>query len=409
MHKTTNPALRRRLTLPLVTLYGLGNILGAGVYVLIGKVAGEAGYFAPVSFLMAGIIAAITAFSFAELSSRYPLSGGEAVYVQKAFDVKQLSLTVGLLIIITGIVSAATLTRGFLGYLQVFIVLPDWLVILCLLALLGLIAIWGIFESVSAAALFTLIEIGGLIFILFIAAPAWEQLPQRLAQFTPGWQIDQWSGIVGGAFLAFYAYVGFEDMVNVAEEVKQPQRNLPIAILLALGLATVLYLLVEVSALLVLSPSQLSQTAAPLATLYEAVNGNKPWLIAVISLFAVVNGALIQIIMASRVCYGLARLHWLPYFLSAVNARTQTPVYATFLVTSLIMLAAIWLPIETLARTTTYLLLIVSSLINLALVRIKRRQESVSDIFEVSIGIPITGFFVSVIFLSAQTISLLLD
>jgi APA family basic amino acid/polyamine antiporter len=409
MHKTTNPALRRRLTLPLVTLYGLGNILGAGVYVLIGKVAGEAGYFAPVSFLMAGIIAAITAFSFAELSSRYPLSGGEAVYVQKAFDVKQLSLTVGLLIIITGIVSAATLTRGFLGYLQVFIVLPDWLVILCLLALLGLIAIWGIFESVSAAALFTLIEIGGLIFILFIAAPAWEQLPQRLAQFTPGWPIDQWSGIVGGAFLAFYAYVGFEDMVNVAEEVKQPQRNLPIAILLALGLATVLYLLVAVSALLVLSPSQLSQTAAPLATLYEAVSGNKPWLIAVISLFAVVNGALIQIIMASRVCYGLARLHWLPYFLSAVNARTQTPVYATFLVTSLIMLAAIWLPIETLARTTTYLLLIVSSLINLALVRIKRRQESVSDIFEVSIGIPITGFFVSVIFLSAQTISLLLD
>ena len=324
--------LKRSISLPLICLYGLGNILGAGVYVLIGKVAGEAGNLAPLSFFLASLIAGITAFSFAELSSRYPLSAGEAVYIQKGFGIRQLSLTVGLLIVATGIVSSATIAKGFVGYLDVFIQLPDWAVICALLCLLALIAIWGISESVLAAALFTLLEIGGLLLILWVAAPAWEQLPSRLSEEGPNLSSASLGGLFSGAFLAFYAYVGFEDMVNVAEEVKDPRRNMPIAILLALAVATVLYILVAISSLLVLSPAQLSQSDAPLATIYESITGTNPWLISLVSLFAVINGALIQIIMGSRVCYGLSQQNWLPASIGKVNSKTRTPINATLIV-----------------------------------------------------------------------------
>ena len=413
--KTT---LRRSLSLPLITLYGLGNILGAGVYVLIGKVAGEAGYGAAGAFLIASVIAGITAFSFAELSSRFPLSAGEAVYVQNGFHIQKLSLTVGLLIVLTGVVSAATIAKGFVGYLDVFVVLPHALVIICLLAILGLVATWGIFESVSTAAVFTILEIAGLLLILYVAAPALQEFPQRAHEFVPVLNASTFSGLIGGAFLAFYAYVGFEDMVNVAEEVKNPEKNMPIAILIALLCATVLYLLIAVSSLLVLSPLQLSQSEAPMASIYQAMTGNKPWLISMLSLFAVVNGGLIQIIMASRVCYGLAQQNWLPAILGIVHARTQTPANATVLVTVLIAIAALWLPIEVLANITTYLLLIVFSLVNLALVNIKRREKNAIAIeeagyppapsFRTPIAVPMLGFVICFGFVLAQSLALLL-
>lgn len=397
--------LRRSLSLPLVCLYGLGNILGAGVYVLIGKVAGEAGYFTPVAFMLAAVIAGITAFSFSELSSRYPVSAGEAVYVQEGFGVQKLSLFVGLLIALTGIVSSATIAKGFVGYLGVFIELPSALVIIVLLLFLGLVAIWGILESVSMAALLTLLEIGGLILILSVATPDFDVLMSRKSEFLPGLQFESWVGIFGGGFLAFYAYVGFEDMVNVAEEVKNPRRNLPIAILGALVLATVMYIAVAVSALLVLEPGALNESDAPLADVYELATGSNPWLISVVSLFAVINGALVQIIMASRVCYGLANKKWLPSFMATVNRKTQTPIFATVVVTVSIIVAALWLPIETLASMTTSLLLFVFILVNIALLRIKRRAEPEDDVFEVNILFPLTGALLCALFLGVQFFS----
>ena len=272
----SNPVLRRSLSLPLVCLYGLGNILGAGVYVLVGKVAGEAGYLAPVAFLLASEIAGVTAFTFAEPSSRYPLSAGEAVYVQQGIGIKNLSFAVGLLIILTGIVSAATIANGFTGYLAVFIELPDWLVIIGLLFSLCLIAIWGIAESVGAAALFTLLEVGGLILILYVVAPAFVDLPLRQFDFIPDTNTDTWPGIFSSAFLAFYAFICFEDMVNVAEEVKNPRRNMPLAILFAVLFATVLYIAIAICALLVLTPAELNQSDAPLASVYERATNSNP-------------------------------------------------------------------------------------------------------------------------------------
>lgn len=404
---TNKPQLRRSLNLPLVTLYGLGNILGAGVYVLIGKVAGEAGYLAPLSFILASLIAGITAFSFCELSSRYPVSAGEAAYVRNGFNIPGLSLWVGLLIILTGVVSAATIAKGFSGYLGVFIQLPEQLVVGGLLVLLCLVCLSGIAQSVSVAAVFTLLEVGGLLLILYVSAPALATLPQAMDRFSQPLQADALMGVFGGAFLAFYSYIGFEDMVNLAEEVKEPRRTLPIAILLALFIASAIYVLLALNSMLVLTPTELGESSAPLADIYRTVTGGNPWFISIVSLFAVVNGALIQIIMGSRVGYGLAKQGLIPAVFSQVNSKTQTPVLSTLVVTSLIVVAGLWLPIETLAKTTTYLLLVLFCIVNLALIRIKRRQDTPPEVFSVSMLVPIAGFSSCFLFLSIQTWSVL--
>lgn len=187
-------SLKRSLTLPLVTLYGLGNILGAGIYVLIGKVAGEAGFATPHSFLLASLIAGITAFSYAELASRFPLSAGEAVYVQEGLRIRKVSVIVGILIIATGIVSAATITRGFVGYLQIFIQVPDNVAMVTLLVLLGSLAAWGITQSVATAAIFTLLEVVGLFLILGVTLP---EIPQYIPRANSAPDIA-WTGIIGG-------------------------------------------------------------------------------------------------------------------------------------------------------------------------------------------------------------------
>jgi amino acid transporter len=208
-----------------------------------------------------------------------------------------------------------------------------------------------------------------------------------------------------GAFLAFYAFIGFEDMVNVAEEVRQPERNLPRAILLALLISSVLYLLVSLAAITSLPADRLSAADAPLAVLYEFVTGREPVMITLISMLAVVNGALIQIIMASRVCYGMARQRWLPACFGQVYPRTQTPVMATVTVAALVLLAALWFPIEVLAKATSFFLLIVFALVNLSLWRLKRHSgKGGDDTFCVPLWVPVTGFFASIVFVVLQAV-----
>jgi len=399
-------SLRRALSLPLVTFYGLGNILGAGIYVLIGKVVGEAGLFAPLSFLLAALIASLTAFTYAELSARYPLSAGEAVYVREGLGIRLLPAVVGILIVLAGIVSAATIMRGFAGYLQVFVPVPASIAIPLMLLLLGGLAVWGIAESVAAAALVTVVEVAGLLLIIGIATPGVGVLNTVLAEgLPPLTEITVLPGIIMGAFLAFYAFIGFEDMVNVAEEVRQPERNLPRAILLALLISSVLYLLVSLAAITSLPVDRLAAADAPLAVLYETVTGREPVLITLISMIAVVNGALIQIIMASRVCYGMARMHWLPACFGRVNPRLQTPVMATVTVTVLVLLAALWFPIEALAKATSFFLLVVFALVNLSLWRLKGRIATGRyDAFHVPRWVPAAGFFASMVFVVLQAL-----
>jgi amino acid transporter len=396
------PTLKRSLSLTLVIFYGLGNIIGAGIYVLLGKVVLHAGIFAPLSFLLASLLACLTAFTYAELVARFPISAGEVVYVQKGLGFRPLSRVVGLLIIMAGIVSAATILRGFTGYLQVLVSVPDVLVIPLLVLLLGGLSVWGIVESVGVAALFTGIEIAGLLIIIWVAAPGLLQLQPAVADFVPLLKPDVWYGVFAGGFLAFYAFIGFEDMVNVAEEVRRPEVNLPRAILAALALSTLLYFLIALVAVASVPVATLAGKDAPLAYLYQYVTGRKPVMITLISLFAVINGALIQIIMATRVCYGMGRQHLLPAMFARVHALTRTPAVATVIVSMMVLVMALWFPIEALAKATSYFLLLVFCLVNLSLWRLKHLVEQPAGIFCVPRWVPATGFIASCAFVIVQ-------
>ena len=362
--------LRRALSLTLLTFYGLGSILGAGIYVLVGKVAATAGMYAPLAFLAAAVVAALTAFSYAELAARHPKAGGEAIYVFEGFGIRSLSVAVGLLLVLAGTISAATLAIGFAGYLRVFADLPDWLVIAALVAALGALAVWGIAESAAVATVATIIEIAGLLLIVAVCAGSFATLPARLPELAPPFEAAAWAGIAAGAFLAFYAFIGFEDMVNVAEEVQDPQRALPRAILLAMAVSTALYLLVATAAVLALPLAELAAADAPLALMFERATGQPPVVIALISLFAVVNGALVQIIMGARVLYGMS------------EAR--------------------WLPLVTLAKATSFTVLLVFAMVHLALLRIKRRRAAPHGVRTWPAWIPAAGFVLSAAMLLTQ-------
>jgi amino acid transporter len=399
--------LRRSLSLPLITFFGLGTILGAGIYVLVGKVAGVAGMYAPLSFALAALTAALSAFVYMELCSRYPLSGGAAVYCEQGFRVRWLSILVGFLIVLSGRVSAATITKGFVGYFRVFFDWPDAVVIVGALGLLGLLAIWGIAQSTVAAAVATIIEVAGLLLIIAVSGDALGNLPERVGDLLPPMEGVAWQGIVLGGFLAFYAFIGFEDMVNVAEEVKDAQKMLPRAIILALGSATLLYFAIALISVLALPLDELAASRAPLALIYERSTGDPPTFMALIALFAVINGALIQIIMASRMLYGMSKEGWLPKAIGIVHPRTQTPIVATVLVVGAILLFALGLPLVTLAKVTSFALLVVFALIGIALIRIKRREPGGAGAYTVPLWVPFGSVATAIVLLGFQVYDLL--
>ncbi len=369
--------LRRRLTLPLLTFYGLGTIVGAGIYVLIGAVAGRAGLYAPMAFLLSALIAALTAHSYAELSARFPKSAGEAVYVRQGFGSPFLAGMTGIAVIITGVVSAATIANGFAGYLGVFVEYPTWAVIVTFTVVLCAIAVWGILQSVMIATLITLLSIAGLLIVVFLASDSLFTLGDNWQSLLPPLELGVWTGITFGAFLAFYAFIGFEDMVNVAEEVKNPRRTLPLAIYLALILAAFLYVLVALVAVLSLDVDSLAKSEAPLVDVVAAAgNTDAGPMIAVFSLLSVTNSALAQIIMASRIIYGMSRDGALPSWFESVSPRTNTPVRATLFTGIVVMLFALALPLVTLAEITSFIIILVFTLVNASYFRLRKRASA---------------------------------
>lgn len=395
--------LKRSISLPLLSFYGIGTILGAGIYVLIGQVAGYAGLYTPFAFLVASILAGLTAFSYAELSARYPKSAGEAVYVQESFQRPSLSLTVGLMIVAVGTISSATLAHGLLGYLAHFVHFPSALMIILSVSLLGGIVIWGISESVMIASLMTVLEILGLMIVIWVARRGFAELPTELPHLLPSLDAASWKGILLGAFVAFYAFIGFEDMVNVAEEVKQPHKNLPRGIVIALVVTTIFYFIIALVSVLVVAPSVLARQSAPLVYLYQHMTGRDAWPIALIGVASIINGVMVQIVMASRILYGMSRYRWLPDWLGTVNPWTHTPINATLVVMALVMGLALWLPMLSLAKLTSFVSLSIFSFINLALLRIKRRGQP-SPSMNVPIWVPWCGFVFSLLFLLFQLV-----
>lgn len=395
--------LKRRLGFWLLTCYGLGTTLGAGIYVLIGEVAARAGYLTPISFLIAGLLALPSALSFAELASRYPKSAGEAVYIKQAFQSNGLAFVVGVLVATSGIVSAATMINGFMNYLQDFFVSDANMTRVALTLSLGTLAAWGIKQSVGFAAIITVLEAGALLVIsgfgatLIIENPNAQSLPlDPIAVFA----------VFGGALLAFYAFIGFEDMVNVAEEVIDIKTNMPRAIITTLIVTTGLYILVSWVAVSAIPSTELSQSKAPLAHLFSRSSGFSSAPISLIALLAIINGALVQIIMASRVFYGMAAQNWLPKALSHVNKRTGTPVRATVIITGLTGFFALALPLAELAALTSTLILSVFALVNLSLVRIKLKSEPIQG-FQIPIWVPLTGTAASGAFVMLRIVQVL--
>jgi APA family basic amino acid/polyamine antiporter len=364
-----NQPLHRTLGLALVTFYGLGTIIGAGIYVLVGEVARSAGTLLPAAFLLAGIIALLTGSCYAELSGRYPHAAGAVLYVDEAFSSPLVSQLTGLLVLVTGIVSAAAISRGFVGYLDIYWKIPPSYTIVALGALMGLVASKGIKESALLISAITLLEVAGVLLVIgftVIGDPV-TQLPQSVVPFAP-------TPIIAGAFIAFYAFIGFEDMVNLAEETRDPGITMPRAILISIAVSTLLYIAVAVAATFYVDLVQLADSGSPLVLM---VSGNT-WavnLVTLIGMVAITNGALTQIIMASRMLYGMAGRGLLPHFFRHVNSRTQTPSRNTWLVTLVIIGFALWLPVLTLAKLTSTVMLVIFAGVNLALIRIRHTQR----------------------------------
>jgi amino acid transporter len=258
-------------------------------------------------------------------------------------------------------------------------------------------------------ALLTLIEVAGLALIVWVGRDAFAAIPETLSNQPPTFDLAVLGGVASGVIHAFFAFIGFEDMVNVAEEVRDVRRTLPRAIILTLVITTLIYLVVALVATFSLPVADIAASEAPLALIYTKATGKSPLPISLISLIAVVNGALIQIIMGSRVLYGLAQQgQFFPAF-ATVNRHTRTPIAATAAVAGAVLIFALALPLEDLARLTSLVLLVVFALVNLALVVLKMRQPQPTDSITVPLWIPIVGFIVSAIFVLFQTVEFALQ
>jgi basic amino acid/polyamine antiporter, APA family len=402
--KQKNASLKRMITLPLLVFYGVGTILGAGVYALSGKIAGLSGQFAPISFLLSALIAAFIAFTYAELSSRYPESAGEASYVSRAFSRPWLAVLVGYGIVLTGIVSSAVMARGFYGYLNEFIDVPPSLAIGLFVLLISTVAVAGISLSVNVAALITFIEISGILLVIYVSREHLAAVPDRWQDFIPPSSWPVWKNIFLGAFLAFYAFIGFEDMVNVAEEVITPEKTLPAAIILALTVSTFFYVLVSIAAVSTLPVNILAEHDAPFALIIQQNSEIPVTVISLISLMAILNGALVQIVMGSRVLYGMAEKGIAPGFFGVIHPETRTPIAATIFFAILLLIMALGLPIVELARLTSFIILTIFALVSLSLFRIKIREKQPDSQahFNIPILVPGVGFLLCVGFILMQ-------
>jgi amino acid transporter len=400
LHHNQRATLKRTLTLPLLTLYGLGVTIGAGIYVLVGAAAAKAGIYAPISFVLAAGAVAFTGLSYSELSTRFPVSAGEAAYVREGFRSPTLSLIVGLMVVTSGIISSAAVAIGASAYLQQFLSFSPDLLATAVILIVGLIAAWGIFESVLIAAMFTLIEIGGLCFVVYYGLTDNPDVLSNAADLIPPFEAGVWAGIFSASLLAFFAFVGFEDIANVAEEVIEPTRNMPRAIILTLIIATAFYVAVVAVTVLVVPLDVLSTSAAPLALVFKSAGPFTATTFSVIAIVATINGILIQIIMSSRVLYGLAAQGSIPRILAWISPLTRTPLVATAAVTVVVLTLTLLLPITELAEATSRVVLLVFAMVNLALLRLKwTGVVPEGEVFTVAAWIPVAGLLASALLL----------
>ncbi|MGW4115507.1 APC family permease [Actinosynnema sp. NPDC004786] len=385
-------SLKRAVSTPLLYFFILGDILGAGVYVLVGSVAGESGGAVWLPLLTALLLAALTAGSYAELATKYPRAGGSAHYATKAFGPAVGSFT-GFCMLAAGVVSVGALARAFAGdYLRELVSLPTALVVVVFLGALALLNIRGIKESLGANVVATVIEVGGL--LLIIGLGAWVVLrgDADLGRLTEVGTGDR--GVLGatlaGAVLAYYSFVGFETSVNLAEEVKEPRRSYPRALFGALLTAGAVYLLIGVVASAAVPTDRLAASSGPLLEVVRLAGAVPEGLFSLVALVAVANGALLTGIMSSRLAYGMARDGLLPAPLARVLPGRRTPWVAVLATTAVSLALALTGEVAALAETLVLLLLVVFLAVNAA-VLVLRRDEGEADHFRVPVVVPWLG------------------
>ena len=391
--------LARRVGPFMLLLFIVGDMLGGGIYTLVGEVGGEVGGAIWAAFGAAFILAALTACAYAELVSKYPKAAGAALYTNKAFHRPFFTFMVAFAVMASGITSASTLARGFAGdALAEFVDVRVIPVAIAFLIVVALINARGIAESVRVNALLTLVEVGGLILIIVIGFAALGDAGAdfgRNLEFKEG--VTPFFAILSGAGLAFYALIGFEDSVNIAEEVREPSRNYPKILFGGLAVAGTLYLLVTLVASGVVPTNELAGSSAPLVLVGEqGPLGLDPKVFAAITLFALGNGALINMIMASRLVYGMSEEGIVPGFFGRVLSGRRTPITAIVFTTVIGLILVSTGDLGTLADTTVLLLLCAFTIVNIA-VLVLRRDEVDHDHFRAPTIAPILGAIVCVV------------
>ncbi|GAA4147213.1 APC family permease [Streptomyces tunisiensis] len=385
-------ALKRALTTPLLYFFILGDVLGAGVYVLVGQVAADAGGAVWVPLVVALLLALLTAASYAELATKYPRAGGASHYATRAFG-PFAGFVAGFCMLAAGIVSVAALARGFGGdYLSAFVTLPVALVAVVFLALLALVNVRGIKESTRANVVATVVEVGGLAVVVVLGAWLLLRGDGDLGRLTDLGTPEKGAAaaVLSGSVLAYYSFVGFETSVNVAEETRNPRRSYPRALFGALATAGAVYVLVGLAASAAVPTAQLAGSSGPLLEVVKEAGGVPPKLFSAVALVAVANGALLTGIMSSRLAYGMAKDGLLPGVLTKVLPGRRTPWAAIAVTTGLAMLLALTGSVATLASTLVLLLLVVFLMVNTA-VLVLRRDPGEGDHFRTPGVLPVLG------------------
>lgn len=404
MQTNDEHTLHRSISAWQVALYGLGSMLGAGIYALIGKAADTLGNAIWLAFLAAMIVALLTGLSYACVGSRYPKAGGAAFVTQRALGKPWLSYVVGICVMMSGLTSMATGSQAMAETIGkgLGMELPVKFVAIVIVMLVGLLIFRGIRESMWANIVCTVVEASGLLFIIVVGMRFWGGVDYFETPVREDGVIDAFPLmlILQGAVLMFFSFIGFEDVLNVSEEVKNPKRDVPLGILSALVIATLVYMAVAVTAVSVMPWQDLAASKAPLMDVAKAA---APWfhnidsVYLVITLFAIGNTALLNYIMGSRLLYGMSRQRLLPAMLGRVHPTRRTPHIAILVLFGIVTALILSGSVKQLAESTVLLLLMVFSVVNVSLLLLKLRKDEPKGSFEVPILIPALGALVCLI------------
>lgn len=376
------PKLKRKVSLFGVTVYGVGNVLGAGIYALIGEVVGITGNLSWLAFILASITGGLTGLSYAELSAMFPKSAAEFVYAEQAFKKRTLSFSLGWIIIFSGILSAATVALAFGRYLSglignssLFLVISFAVLLVAVLSAINLV---GIKTSTRMNIIFTLIEASGLIIIIIIGIPYFGKVDYF--SLPPA---STFTAVLSAVALIFFAYIGFEDIANIAEEVKDPQKNLPKAIIYSIIITTVIYCLTAISVVSILDYNIIASSEAPLDSVATAALGPVGGIImSSIALFATANTVLIMMIVTSRMIYGMARDKALPKGLRKISPEFKTPTIAVVVTMCFTIVPILFGDITFIAEATVFGVLITFIMVNISLIVLRKTKPDMERPFK---------------------------